>query len=144
MLQRVNPDGYWTKYYSNRGIGVCERWKSFENFLEDLKPSWFEGATLERVDTNLGYSPENCVWATPLEQSLNTRRSYEFSYEGEKHTISTLAEKLGIPEHKLRYRVRASKDATIEEIVSVIQSGAYRKTCFSGESPLKKYKSETV
>jgi hypothetical protein len=61
------------KNYGERGMTVCERWNSFENFFADmgLRPP---GLTLERVKNELGYSPENCVWDTRRVQSHNTRR----------------------------------------------------------------------
>ena len=70
-----NPaDPAW-KYYGARGISVCARWVSFENFLADMgeRP---EGKTLDRWPNNDGnYEPGNCRWATPAEQNANRRRA---------------------------------------------------------------------
>ena len=79
MLNRcrnLNRPAY--KEYGGRGISVCERWKtSFEMFCQDMgnRP---KDLTLERVDNDKGYCPENCKWATRKEQAANTRNLYWF------------------------------------------------------------------
>jgi hypothetical protein len=74
MRQRcMNPKHPLYRYYGARGITVCERWHTFENFLEDMgEPP--DGLTLERKHNDKGYCKSNCVWATMLEQSKNKRQ----------------------------------------------------------------------
>lgn len=62
--------------YGGRGIGICQSWRQFKNFLADMgkRP---KGYSLERINNNRGYSPANCKWATHLEQSRNRRTSVD-------------------------------------------------------------------
>lgn len=75
MLYRCyNPNSDNYQYYGGRGIKVCKRWKeSFQNFLEDMEPSFFENAELDRIDNDKDYSPENCRWVTHSHNMLNRK-----------------------------------------------------------------------
>jgi len=102
MLNRVAKD----LHYIERGIFVCERWKQFPAFLEDLgQPP--VGATLERNDNERGYEPGNCRWATRKEQARNTRRNVRISFYGCEFTLAEWAERLGIKYWTLYSRYRA-------------------------------------
>lgn len=69
---RCRPSYRWPEYYLDKGIVVCERWKSFTNFLDDMG-ACPEGMTLDRIDGGKNYEPTNCRWATPKEQCTNKR-----------------------------------------------------------------------
>lgn len=62
------------KNYGSRGISVCSRWLSVENFIEDMYPTFKVGLTLDRINVNGNYEPLNCRWATNFTQSRNTRK----------------------------------------------------------------------
>lgn len=72
MRQRCrNPRNKDYKTYGGRGITICERWDSFENFYADMSPTWKPGLTIERKDVNGNYCPDNCTWIPNVEQPKN-------------------------------------------------------------------------
>lgn len=91
--------------YGGRGIFVCERWKRYENFIEDMGRRPTRKHTIERVNNGLGYSPENCRWATTTEQGRNKRSNTILEVDGTKRCISEWAEFLGVSESTIHSRL---------------------------------------
>jgi len=105
MIARCNPDNKKdAKYYSERGITVCDEWRTFANFYADMgeRP---EGMTIERIDNNKGYSPENCKWSTRKEQNRNMRSNRMIQFNGISMCITDWAKKLGITPQGLGARL---------------------------------------
>lgn len=102
-----NPNRHEYHHYGGRGIKVCERWQTFENFLADMgeRPSAKHG--VDRIDTNGDYEPGNCRWATQAEQLRNTRRTRWLIYEGKQWCAAELARHLGIKPRTLFGRLGA-------------------------------------
>lgn len=76
MINRVtNPNFRQKEDYAGRGITVCDRWRKFENFLEDMGPSYQDTLTIDRCNNDGNYEPGNCKWSTMAEQNSNKRRA---------------------------------------------------------------------
>lgn len=106
MLTRCrNPRRAKYARYGARGIKVCDRWLTFENFFADMgeKPT---GKTLDRRNNNRGYSPSNCRWATKREQRLNSSQSVRWiTYLGLKKCLSDWCRRFDIPLETAIYRM---------------------------------------
>lgn len=102
------------------GVVICDRWNAFENFLADMgnKP---EGKTLDRIDNSKGYSPDNCRWATPIEQANNKTTNVFVSFSGTTLTIAQWATKLGIPYKTLYSRLYLYKWAIDKALTQPIR-----------------------
>jgi len=91
----TNPNQPGWLNYGARGIGVCDRWKDFDAFLRDMGPRP-EGRTLDRIDSDADYSPENCAWATRVRQNRNKRNSIVIEHDGKALPLADWAELLGM------------------------------------------------
>jgi hypothetical protein len=104
------------KDYGARGITVCERWSSFENFLADMGPRPSPDHSIDRRDNDKGYGPDNCRWATWAEQASNKRNNRVLTINGETRTLAQWARLAGLASSTLDNRL---KDGwTLEEAVS--------------------------
>ena len=96
------------KNYGGRGITVCAEWAGcFETFRDwALANGYREDLTIERKDPNGDYCPENCTWATMVEQQNNKRDNHMISFRGKTQTLQQWANETGIKAATIRYRLR--------------------------------------
>lgn len=91
--------------YGGRGIKVCDKWQAYEGFFEDMEKGYADTLTLDRIDNDKDYAPDNCRWATQKEQQ-NHRRNNIIMPTGE--TLMQYAERNGINYKSLYYKIKKS------------------------------------
>lgn len=113
MKKRCNsPKDKYYSLYGARGIAVCERWlNSFENFSSDMGERPSDKHSIDRIDNDKGYSPENCRWALPQDQARNRRSNTLLEFNGRTQCLKAWADEIGINSTTLLRRLkRWSKD----------------------------------
>jgi hypothetical protein len=106
MLQRCENRKHKSyKNYGGRGITICDRWHTFENFHADMGDAP-EGLSIERNDVNGNYEPSNCRWATMLEQGANKRNNTLITANGETKPLSAWCRQYGISKVTLMDRIK--------------------------------------
>jgi hypothetical protein len=107
MRQRcLNPNSPAYRHYGGRGITIDPRWDSFDQFLADMG-EMPDGMSIERKNNDKGYSPENCVWATPAEQGRNTRKCRQLTHNGQTKTLREWADEYSLNYQTLGKRLDA-------------------------------------
>lgn len=115
--EREVDDQY--KNYGGRGIRVCDEWSGengFENFLRWAQETGYDPnakrgeCTLDRIDVNGNYSPDNCRWATQLEQCNNKRNTLRISINGEVDTVTNMVRKYGLNYDNLRHYAKGGRN----------------------------------
>lgn len=104
MLYRCTVKNNRKHRYQDRGINVCDRWQSFERFVDDMGTSYSSGMSLERTNNNLGYTPENCRWATAKEQANNRSTNRFITHNGITMTIAQWATYANVKSSTFRQR----------------------------------------
>lgn len=132
MIARCyDPEHHKYASYGARGIRVCDRWICFRLFAEDMgeRP---EGMTLNRIDNDGNYSPENCEWASHTEQNQNRRDNRNITFQGETLCVTEWARRLGMRRETLRKRLDLGW--TVEQSMMPVQKQAAAPTPSKGEA----------
>jgi len=109
MKQRcLNPNTTDSKLYHDRGITVCKEWFNYKIFHDwAISNGYTEGLTIERIDNDGNYCPDNCEWITNKKQARNKRSNHLIAYAGKRKTLAEWSEILKIDSSLLRYRLKA-------------------------------------
>ena len=103
-----NPHSESFKYYGERGLDVCDEWAdSYLAFKEwAINNGYSDELTIDRIDNNKGYSPQNCRWANAYVQMNNRNFNHKVTYNGETHTLAEWEKLTGIKQTKIRQRLK--------------------------------------
>lgn len=124
IMRCTNPNDKDFEKYSKYGFD--ERWRKFENFYFDMgdRP---QNCSIDRIDTNKGYSKENCRWATVSEQNRNKTTSVVLEIFGEKMSILEASIKFGINKSTLENRIFRSKWSHEDAVSKPIKIGGFHR-----------------
>lgn len=107
MNDRCNPNNTGSERYGKRGIRVCDEWYSYEAFAKWARENGYkEGLTIERIDVNGNYCPENCKWIPLVAQARNRRTTHWVIYKGERMSLAEACERAGLPYKQVFWRMR--------------------------------------
>lgn len=110
------------KEYGARGIKICDEWKDYSTFREwALKNGYKKGLTIDRIDVNGNYCPENCRWATYKEQANNTRRNAYITAFGKTMTASQWEEETGIKQGTILSRIKVLRWSATEALTTPVR-----------------------
>lgn len=101
-LNKNNPN--YTDY-GGKGISICERWLKFENFLADMGERPSIEHSIDRKNNSKGYEPENCRWATQIEQQNNKRSNRLLTFNGKVQTMAEWSRDTGIKYQIIQNRI---------------------------------------
>lgn len=97
MVQRCTDINHpYYKNYGGKGITVCDKWRTFEGFYEDMKENHQDNLMIDRIKNEEGYSKDNCRWSTRLEQANNMTTNRIVEVDGEKMTLAQACRFIGI------------------------------------------------
>lgn len=105
MSRCTNPRDKRFSDYGGRGIAVCDAWRDVRGFVRDMQLAYWPGATIDRVDVNGDYKPENCRWVFKEEQARNKRSNITLTHEGKTQCLAEWARDTGLTYSTLWNRV---------------------------------------
>lgn len=136
-----NPKAAEYDRYGGRGIRICDEWMDkktgVSNFINwSLNNGYKEDLTIDRIDNNKGYSPQNCKWSDRFEQMANTSKSNITTYNGKQYCLASLARELGLSAttvSKWYFRGNKTGEEILEAIKQSIEERPYTAKFYKNE-----------
>ena len=115
--------------YGARGIAVCKRWDRFSAFVGDMGPRPSSAHSIDRIDVDGDYAPENCRWATPEEQANNRRDTVWVEFQGERLTPAQWSRRLGVASdlRAISKKYNRTLESVISAFVEAVEAGKHTK-----------------
>lgn len=113
IKRTTRPSSHRWNEYGKAGIGVCDRWLSYENFLADMGRAPDGESSIDRIDNTKSYSPENCRWATPSIQAQNRSTNRYTVHNGSVVCFAEAARRMGVSRSTIG---RMAKEGRIKEV----------------------------
>lgn len=128
MIGRCNPDSVNAERYGKRGIKVCEEWKDYITFSTWAREHGYaDNLTIERIDVNGNYCPENCKWIEPGKQARNRRTTHYVTYNGREMSLAEACEIAGLPYKQVFERI-VKRKWPVEDALSIPMGEGGRRT----------------
>ena len=113
----TNPSAYNYENYGGRGITICDEWKDFESFMKwSVENGYDDKLSIDRIDVNGNYSPDNCRWVTCVVQANNRRSTVFYEIDGVSMSLADWARKYNLNYKKIYKQIKSGK-TTLEEII---------------------------
>lgn len=124
------------KHYGGNGILVCDDWKCFEVFRNwAIANGYKDNLSIDRINNNEGYNPDNCRWVTAREQARNKKNNYLIYYNGQVKPLVEWAERFKINPTTLKYRVQAGWSIEKALLTPIrLRTKGYRKSKMDGDN----------
>lgn len=137
MARCLNPNSEAFPSYGGRGITVCERWTEFTAFFEDMGTAPRD-RSIDRIDNDKGYSPDNCRWATRSEQNRNRRNVRLLTVDGETASMVEWSERHGVALKTIWLRIKKGwpVDRAVKTPVVTDRKGKPRGHSWSAQNGL--------
>ena len=126
-----NPYSKSFSAYGGRGIAVCDEWKDdFQAFYDwAMANGYADDLTIDRIDVNGNYSPENCRWVDKLTQANNCRTNHYLTFNGKTQSIAEWARELGVSDSLIRQRIVKLGWSVERALTEPSRAKAYKKRC---------------